>query len=177
MLAPAAMLGLLTIEGFITPWLLLLLTFVLGIGAALNNPVWQASLPDLVERRELSSAVALNGIQFNLARALGPAIGGVLVAVIGAGNAFLINSASFLGVTAALYRWRCEREYSTLPAERLVAAVRAGVRYTRYSPRLTAILFRTSAFIIGASALPALLPSSNRLMTRWADSEDSSANI
>jgi MFS family permease len=158
MLGAAALLGALTLKGVVTPWILLLLTFVLGIGAALNNPAWQASLPELVQRNDLSAAIALNGIQFNLARAIGPAIGGVLVAAIGAGYAFLLNAASFLGVMGILNGWRREEDYSTLPAERLLGAVKAGVRYTRYSARLTAILVRTGLFVLGASALPALLP-------------------
>ena len=158
MLVTAALLGVLTVKGLVTPWILLLLTFVLGIGAALNNPAWQASLPELVKRDELSAAIALNSIQFNLARAVGPAIGGVLVAAIGAGYAFLINAASFVGVTAVVFAWHRAEEHSTLPAERLVGALKAGIRYTRYSPRLTAILLRTGLFTLGGSALPALLP-------------------
>jgi MFS family permease len=109
-----------------TPWVLLLLTFVLGIGAALNAPAWQASLPELVPRDELTAAIALNGIQFNLARAIGPALGGVLIAAIGVGSAFLINAASFLGVVLLLFFWRREPTKSTLPAERLVGAIKAG---------------------------------------------------
>jgi len=158
MLVTAALLGVLTVEGLVTPWILLLLTFVLGIGAALNNPAWQASLPELVKRDELSAAIALNSIQFNLARAVGPAIGGVLVAAIGAGYAFLINAASFVGVTAVVFAWHRAEEHSTLPAERLVGALKAGIRYARYSPRLTAILLRTGLFTLEGSALPALLP-------------------
>src|SRR6516165_5734431 len=158
MLVTAALLGVLTVKGLVTPWILLLLTFVLGIGAALNNPAWQASLPELVKRHELSAAIALNSIQFNLARAVGPAIGGVLVAAIGAGYAFLINAASFVGVTAVVFAWHRAEEHSTLPAERLVGALKAGIRYTRYSPRLTAILLRTGLFTLEGSALPALLP-------------------
>src|SRR5262249_48357290 len=98
MLVAAALMGVLTIVGLVTPWLLLSLTFLLGVGSALNNPAWQTSLPELVPRKDLSGAIALNGIQFNLARAIGPAIGGVLVAATGAGYAFLINTTSFLGV-------------------------------------------------------------------------------
>jgi len=103
MFVAAALLGWLTVEGAMTPWVVLLLTFVLGIGAALNAPAWQASLPELVPRDELTAAIALNGIQFNLARAIGPALGGVLIAAIGVGSAFLINAASFLGVVLLLY--------------------------------------------------------------------------
>jgi MFS family permease len=120
MFVAVALLGLLTVEGAMTPWVLLLLTFVVGIGAALNGPAWQASLPEQVPRDELTASIALNGIQFNLARAIGPALGGVLVAAIGAGSAFLINAASFLLVLVVLYRWRREPTKSTLLAERLV---------------------------------------------------------
>src|SRR5215472_2127196 len=158
MFGTAALLGVLTMEGLVTPWILLSLTFALGIGSALTNPAWQSTLPDLVMRKELSSAVALNSIQFNLARAIGPAIGGVLVAVIGAGHSFLINAAFFAGVIAVLCAWHRAREHSTLPAERLFAALRAGIRYARYSSRMTAILVRTGLFTLGGSALSALLP-------------------
>jgi MFS family permease len=158
MFVAAALLGWLTVEGLMTPWVLLLLTFLLGIGAALNNPAWQASLPEQVPRNELTAAIALNGIQFNLARAIGPALGGVLIAAIGVGFAFLINAASFLGVVLLLYFWRREPTKSTLPAERLVGAIKAGIRYTRYSRPLSAVLVRAGAFVIGASAVPALLP-------------------
>ena len=158
MFAAVALLGWLTVEGAMTPWVLLFLTFVVGIGAALNGPAWQASLPEQVPRNELTASIALNGIQFNLARAIGPALGGVLVAAIGAGSAFLINAASFLVVLVVLYRWRRESTKSTLPAERLVGAIKAGMRYTRYSRPLSAVLVRAGAFVVGASAVPALLP-------------------
>ena len=158
MFAAVALLGWLTVEGAMTSWVLLFLTFVVGIGAALNGPAWQASLPEQVPRDELTASIALNGIQFNLARAIGPALGGVLVAAIGAGSAFLINAASFLVVLVVLYRWRREPTKSTLPAERLVGAIKAGIRYTRYSRPLSAVLVRAGAFVVGASAVPALLP-------------------
>jgi MFS family permease len=124
MFVTVALLGWLTVEGAMTPWVLLLLTFVVGIGAALNGPAWQASLPEQVPRDELTASIAINGIQYNLARAIGPALGGVLVAAIGAGSAFLINAASFLVVLVVLYRWRREPTKSTLPAERLVGQSR-----------------------------------------------------
>jgi len=142
MFVAAALLGWLTVEGLVTLRVLLSLTFPLGIGAALNSPAWRASLPEQVPRDELTAAIALNGIQFNLARAIGPALGGVLIAAIGVGSAFLINTASFLGVVLSLYFWRRERTKSTLPAERLVGAIKGGIRYTRYSRPLTAVLAR-----------------------------------
>ena len=73
MLAAAAVLGLLTLVGATTPWTLLALTFLLGLGAAMNTPAWQAITPDLVSRPELPAAVALGGVAINLARAVGPA--------------------------------------------------------------------------------------------------------
>jgi MFS family permease len=158
MFVAVALLGWLTVEGAMTPWLLLFLTFVVGVGAALNNPAWQTSLPEQVPRDELTASIALNGIQFNLARAIGPALGGVLVAAIGVGSAFMINAASFLVVLVVLYRWRREPTKSTLPAERLVGAIKAGIRYTRYSRPLSAVLVRAGAFVVSASAVPALLP-------------------
>jgi predicted MFS family arabinose efflux permease len=112
----------------------------------------------MVPRDELTAAIALNGIQFKSARAIGPALGGVLIATIGVGSAFPVNASSFLGVVLLLYFWRREPSKSTLPAERLVGAIKAAIRYTRHSRPLTAVLVRAGAFVIGASAVPALLP-------------------
>src|SRR5579875_3502533 len=95
MLVAAGALGILTIRNQTTPALLLALSFLLGIGAALGAPAWQAIIPEIVERDELAPAIALNGINFNLARAVGPAIGGVVVAILGAGATFILNALSF----------------------------------------------------------------------------------
>src|SRR5262245_12400311 len=102
MMTVAALLGALTLAGLITPAGLLGLTFALGLGAALNGPAWQATTPELVPREELPAAVALNGVGFNLARAVGPALGGFVVAAGGPPTAFLLNAASFLGVILVL---------------------------------------------------------------------------
>jgi MFS family permease len=158
MLAAAAGLGLLTLVGAITPWALLALTFLLGLGAAMNNPAWQAITPDLVSRPELPAAVALSGAGFNLARAVGPAVGGLIVAAAGTGAVFLLNAASFVGVLVALYGWHPSPHQSGLPAEHMLAAMRAGMRYVRHAPALDAVLVRTAVFISGGSALWALLP-------------------
>lgn len=158
MLAVAALLGALAATGWMTPWLLLGFTFLLGLGGALSAPAWQAIIPELVPRSELATAVALNSAGFNLARAVGPAIGGLLVAAAGASMVFLLNAASFLGVIAVLYRWRpAPRERSAL-TEGVGGAVAAGIRFSRHSPPLRAVLVRTAAFIFAASALWALLP-------------------
>ena len=98
MLLAAAALGVATLLGAITPMILLGLTFALGLGAAMNGPAWQAIVPELVPPAELQEAVALNGAGFNVARAVGPALGGVIVAAAGPGAVFLLNAASFVVV-------------------------------------------------------------------------------
>jgi MFS family permease len=163
MLAAAVTLGIITILGRASAWSVLGLSFLLGVGATLNAPAWQAIIPDLVPRNELGAAVTLNGINFNLARAAGPALGGLVVAWLGAGANFLLNAASFLGVMIVLYEWRPRLRPNVLPAERVIGAIRAGMRYVRYAPPLRAVLARTVAFTFGGSAIWALLP----LIARW----------
>jgi len=158
MMIAAGALGALTLLGMTTEWILLGLSFMLGIGSALNAPAWQAIIPDLVPRDELAAAVTLNGINFNLARAAGPALGGFVVSWFGAGANFLLNAASFLGVMIVLYEWRRQARPGVLPAERVISAIRVGLRYVRYAPALRAVLVRTVAFVIGASAMWAVLP-------------------
>jgi MFS family permease len=158
MLIAAAVLGLLTIAGAVTPWTLLALTFLLGLGAAMNAPAWQAIIPDLVPRSELPAAVALGGVAVNVARAVGPALGGLIVAAAGTGAVFLLNAASFVGVMVVLYRWHPAPRQSALPAEHIWEAMRAGMRYVRHAPALRAVLVRTAVFISCGSALWALLP-------------------
>ncbi|MBV9125869.1 MAG: MFS transporter, partial [Planctomycetes bacterium] len=158
MLAAATGLGVATLLKFTTPNLLLVFVGALGVGAALNMPAWQAIIPELVPRPQLPAAVTLNSAGFNIARAVGPALGGFVVAVTSPGIAFLINAASFLAVILVLYRWRRSATTSTLPAERVLGAVRAGLRYVRHAPPLRAVLMRTALFTGGASALWATLP-------------------
>lgn len=158
MLIAAGLLGGLTLAGRTTPWALLLLSSALGLGAAMNAPAWQAIVPEVVSRADLTSAVALNGINFNLARAVGPALGGLVVSSLGAGATFILNAISFLGVMIVLYGWRREHNPGVLPAERIWGAIRTGLRYVRYAPPLRAVLARTAAFIVGGSAMWAVLP-------------------
>ena len=133
MLTAVSILGVLTLLGATTPWLLLVLTFVLGLGTALNQPIWQAIMPGLVPRKELSNAVTLGGIGFNIARAIGPALGGVIVAVIGPGAVFLLNAGMFLITLVILIRWQSTRHISALPSERMMGALRAGLLSRRCS--------------------------------------------
>src|SRR5213595_975028 len=158
MLVAATALGVCTVLRLTGPWLLLSLTFGMGLGNALNAPAWQATTPDLVPRQELAGAVALGGISVNVARAIGPALGGLLVAALGPGWVFLLNAASFLGVVLVLARWQHEVPRSRLPPEDVPGAMRAGVRYVRHSAPFHAVLARTAAFVVPASALWALLP-------------------
>jgi MFS family permease len=158
MLVVASVLGGLTLVGLMNPWLLLAFTFALGIGSAFNAPAWQAVIPEVVSRPRMPAAVALESVGFNIARAVGPAAGGLIVAWVGPGANFMLNAASFLATIVVLYRWKRVRRRSQLPAERLVSATRAGIRYAQNAPGLRAVLIRTTAFMVCASALWALLP-------------------
>jgi len=158
MLAAALALGLLTVLHLTTPHLLLAFTFLLSFGSALNGPAWQAIVPELVPRAELRAAVSLNSVGFNVARAAGPALGGLVVAAAGSGAVFLLNAISFLGVIVVLYRWRRLPHASALPAERVLGAMRAGLRYVVHAPSIHSVLVRVSLFMLGASALWSLVP-------------------
>ena len=163
MLGSVALLSVLTFAGALSPWTLLALTFLLNVGSAMNNPAWQAIVPELVPRSQLPDAISINSAGFNLARAVGPALGGLAVAAFaststGAGAVFLFNSLSFVAVIWVLYKWRRSPPFkSALPAERLFGSMRAGFRYIRYAPPLQAILLRAFVFTGFASAVWALL--------------------
>jgi MFS family permease len=163
MLASVAVLAVLTFVGVITPVTLLLFTFLLNIGSAMNNPAWQAIVPELVPREEIPNAVTLNAASNNIARALGPALGGLMIAAFvvphrGAGWVFELNSASFAGVIWILWRWKRQPIFkSALPAERIAGSVRSGLRYLRYAPDLQGPLIRAFTFTFFVSAVWALL--------------------
>ena len=144
--------------GLITPWLLLLFTFLIGCGSAFSSPAWQASVGDMVPRVELPGAVALNSLNFNIARSVGPAIGGAIVAVAGAAAAFAVNAASYVALIAVLARWRPPRNTQTLPRESLGVAMAAGIRYVAMSPAIRKVLLRSAVFGAGAGGLMALMP-------------------
>jgi MFS family permease len=158
MLTVSGLLVVATFGHFISPWLLLLLTFALSIGDALESPAWRAIFPELVARKDLSPALVLNGIEFNLARAVGPALGGVIIAIAGVGTAFLLNVLSFLGVIVVIARWKRPVPKRTLPVESFTGATSAAFRYVRYSPGILRLLVRAACVIFFASAFWALLP-------------------
>jgi predicted MFS family arabinose efflux permease/quinol monooxygenase YgiN len=147
-----------TLSGHMSPGFLLAFTFGVGIGEALAAPPFQAIVSDLVPKSLLISAVSLNSVGFNLARAVGPAIGGLVVARFGPGANFLVDTLSFSAVLIVLHRWREASRHAVLPAERFTGAMHAGLRYLHYSPELRNVLVRTGVFVISASALWALLP-------------------
>lgn len=158
MTVAAGLLAFSTWFGFTGPNLLLLLTFLLGTGATVNAPAWQAIMPELVPRPQLASAIALNSVGFNISRAVGPALGGLLISFVNPAAAFTVNAISFVGVVAVIYRWKREPVGPRDKSERVVAAIMAGVRYVRFAPELHGVLLRTFLFVIPASALWSLLP-------------------
>ena len=158
MLVSAAVLGGITLAGRSTPGVLLLLTFILGIGNALNGPAWLAIVPELVDRPTLPAAITLNGLGVNLSRAIGPALGGLILAIAGSGPLFLLNALSYLAVMLVLARWKRGSGESAMPAERVVSAVIAGMRYVRHAQPLQVVLVRTAAFIFFGSVVWALMP-------------------
>lgn len=158
MLAVSIALALVTWRGLITPWMLLSFTFVLGCGAAMYGPAWQSSVGEQVPRELVPSAVALNSLGFNIARTVGPAIGGAIVAAFGAEFAFAINALSYIGLIIVLGSWRRVAPKATLPPESLGVAMLAGLRYARLSPTLVAIFTRALVFGLLGSSLWALMP-------------------
>jgi len=166
MLVVAIVLTVATFAGVMTPWLLLLLTLGLSIGDAVESPAWRAIFPELVEKEELPAALALNGIEFNLARAVGPGLGGFIVASVGVGAAFAFNTLSFFGVIAVIKRWRRPVRESTLPAETFRGATSAAIRYVRYSPGIRRLLFRSAILIFFTSSFWALLPTAARELSK-----------
>ena len=157
MVVAAALLGILTLEHFVTPWMILVFTFILGLGAVMNDPAWQAITPEVVLPENHAPAVALNSVGFNVARAIGPALGGLVIAAAGSGVAFLLNAVSFFGVIFFLYRWK-RPHVEQVATGRIRDAMLTGLRYVRRAPLVRSILIRTGAFSLAASSLPALLP-------------------
>lgn len=158
MLLASLSLTLAAYAGTMTPWLLLAFTFVIGCGTALHNPSWQASVGDMVPRSDLPAAVALNATGNNLARSVGPAIGGVIVATVGAVSAFAVNAASYLMLIFVLWRWKPSVMANSLPRESLGPAIAAGLRYVAMSPNIEKVLLRSFVFGFAAISVLALLP-------------------
>lgn len=157
-LAAAAALTTLAWLGLVTPDLLLALCFAVGSGMALMGPAWQSSVREQVSSEALPAAVALNGISYNIARSLGPAIGGIVVASAGAVAAFALNALLYLPLIAALLVWKRITEPARLPPERLSRAIVSGVRYIVNSPSIKIVLIRSAVIGLIGGAIIALMP-------------------
>lgn len=158
MVAVAVVLAIVTLTGTVTPLLLLALTFALSAGDAFETPTWRALLPELVTKEDLPAAAALNGIEFNIARAVGPALAGLLIAAAGVGFAFVVNVLSFVGVIFVVARWKRPVRERRTPPESVGGATIAAIRYVRYSPTIRGLVLRTGTVMFFASAAFALLP-------------------
>lgn len=156
--AVSATLMLLSQSGQLTVGLLVALTFAGGVGAALMGPTWQSIVPELVPRHDLKNAVALNSLGINIARSIGPAAGGLLLASFGAALTYGVDVLSYAFVIAALLWWRRTPEADDDLSEHFTGAFRAGLRYARASRPLHVVLFRAVIFFAFASAVWALLP-------------------
>ncbi|MGQ7848640.1 MFS transporter [Granulosicoccus sp. 3-233] len=158
MLVVSIGLTLATFFGVLTPWSLLVFTFLIGCGTALNNPSWQASVGDIVPREQVPAAVMANGMSFNLMRSVGPALGGLIIVAAGATAAFSLNAVSYLAMILALALWTRPPIERTLPRERFGQAAAAGIRYVGLSPNLLRIILRGFLFGVTGVSVLALLP-------------------
>lgn len=154
----AAALAFLAATGQLDAWSLLILTFALGSGAAMAMPALNASIAELAPGILLPQAVALGSLSMNLSRAIGPAIGGLLLAQLGAWAAYSLNMVSFIGMVVMLCYWKREQDEQVLPPERFFQALRAGLRYAHMASLFRAVLIRSTAFILFATSAWALLP-------------------
>jgi MFS family permease len=157
-LIAAGTLAVLTLSGWTTPLVLLAATFILGTSAALSAPVFQAIVPELVDKPALPDAIALNSLGINIARAIGPALGGIIVATAGTPAVFALNALSVVAVLVVLVAWKREPTKHALPPEHFFGALKAGYRYARHAPGMRLVLIRTAGFFLFASALWAMLP-------------------
>ena len=162
-MAAVGLMAILALFGVIGPVALLSLTFLMNVGSAMNSPAWQAIVPELVPREQLPNAVSLAAASNNLARAIGPALGGVMVAAfakaaMGAGWVFALNAGSFAAVIWVLVMWKRKPLFkSALPAERIMGSVETGLRYLRHAPALQAVYLRALLFTFSVSSVWALL--------------------
>lgn len=154
----AAALTFLAATDMLDAWSLLILTFSLGLGAAMATPALNVTAPELVPGTLLPQAIALGSLSMNVSRSIGPAVAGLLLAQFGAWAAYGLNTVSFIGMITMLWRWRHEPGKRTLPPERFFQALRSGLRYARSASPFRAVLIRTTAFILFAASVWALLP-------------------
>ena len=156
MFVASAALSILTWQGLISPGLLLLFTFLVGVGTAINMPAWQASLRMQLPMEQIPAAISLNSISFNLARSVGPALGALLITLSGPALNFAVNALSYIWIIIVLLRWK--PVIVVPPHEPLLAAIRRGINYSLTTTMLRNTLVRSAAFGVGAASLPSLMP-------------------
>ncbi|WP_128971609.1 MFS transporter, partial [Bradyrhizobium tropiciagri] len=158
MATASAMLTITIALGFVDAWIILSFSFLVGCGAALNNPAWQAAVGDIVDRRDLPDAITLLSVGFNTVRSVGPALGGVLVASFGVLTAFVVNTLSYLAPLGAIWCSTWKVRSSDLPRESLSAAIYDGVRFTAMSSEIKTSIARGTLFGLTGISILALLP-------------------
>jgi len=158
-MAASIVFAVLVTRHLITPTSLLVMTFIVSVGTAMTAPAWGAVVPMLVPKADLAQGIALNSAGVNVSRAVGPALGGLLVSALGVAAPFWVDAFSNAGVIGGLLSWAPPaRQRTHLPPERFGTAIRTGLRHARYNPHLAATLVRAAAFFLFASAYWALLP-------------------
>lgn len=160
MLVTSAALALMSWLDLITPYLLLAFTLTVGIGTALNSPAWQASVRQQVGLADLPQAISLNTISFNLARSVGPALGGLLISLWNVSLAFALNAVSFIAMIVVLWRWR--PDVRPIQRKPILPAIATGIRFCAGSSPLRRVLLRGLAFGFGVSGYQALIPAAVR---------------
>ncbi|OBI52296.1 MFS transporter [Mycobacterium sp. E787] len=154
----ALALAALTYAGHLNPTALLLFTVAIGCASALTAPAWQAIQPEVVPREQIPAAATLSSVSVNVGQAVGPAIGGIAVALAGPAAVFAINAISFVGIIVVLRDWKRPKQLAPIERERIGQAIGAGLQYVVHSPIFLRILLRAALFLFPASALLALLP-------------------
>ncbi len=154
----AAALALLVQRGAVEEWSLLMITLALGACTAIVSPTWQSIIPRLVPREDLPSAVALHAVGVNISRAIGPAVGGLLIISIGLAVPFWVNAVSFLFAITATWHWQGEPARASAATDSFLAAMRSGLQHARANPALRAALWRSAYYFTFSSVIWALLP-------------------
>ncbi|MBV9492002.1 MAG: MFS transporter [Verrucomicrobia bacterium] len=156
--AVAGLLAVLSSLRLLNPYLLLACVFLIGIGFAFNAPTWTAVIPELVSDEELPSAATLSGLQLNLAGIFGPALGGMLIPLIGVNRVFALSAACFLVVIFAIFKWKRTEKPPKLPLESFFESFFTAIRYVKYAPGIQVVLARNVLFAFFISLIPALVP-------------------
>ena len=156
--AAAGLLAVCTWLHWVHPYVILITVFLLGTGFAFNAPVWASIVPEIVQKEELTSAITLGGVQMNLAGIVGPALGGLLLPIVGPATLFSLNALAFL-TTAWVVSQRYHRRQRPEPhLENFLESFATAARYVRYAPGMQVILTRDFLFGLFIAVVPALVP-------------------